>query len=282
MVPEPSMSATTSAEPAEPAQPAEPAPSRSPLQSWAQLPFLAGYLLVCLAHALCILWLFALPRYRREPFAFRLCCDPWSWYSTRLFLRPRIRVIGREHLPGAWRGFLYASNHESLVDILLLTKEVRRGFLMKRSVLYSPIGWGTYLSGSVAFNRSSRAARARALRQVITMAERSMSVVIFPEGTFGHADGRLREPHLNLLRQAWDARLPVVPLGHAGCRRAVDGQTLPVRSRAELVLVVRPAVLPADHPDADSFARTCWQAVTDAVKHARSELRPGWPYQREP
>jgi 1-acyl-sn-glycerol-3-phosphate acyltransferase len=165
---------------------------------------------------------------------------------------------------------------------VLLTKEVRRGFLMKRSVLASPIGWGTYLSGSVAFDRSSKMARARALRQVITMAQRSMSVVIFPEGTFGHEDGRLREPHLNLLRQAWDARLPVVPLGHAGSRRALDGQSLPVRRGAELVLVVRPAVMPADHPDASAFARACWQSVVDAVAQARAELRPGWPYAHGP
>ena len=257
-------------------------PPTSRLRAWAQLPFVTGYLLVCLAHALSILWLAVLPRYRREPFAFRLCCDPWSWYSTKLFLRPRIRVVGREHLPAAWHGYLYASNHESLVDILLLTKEVRRGFLMKRSVLVSPIGWGTYLSGSVAFNRSSKMARARALRQVITMARRSMSVVVFPEGTFGHADGRLREPHLNLMRQAWEADLPVVPLGHAGSRRAVDGQSLPVHRGAELVLVVRPAVMPADYPDARSFSHACWQEVVAAVKQARAELAPGWPYQHDP
>ena len=259
-----------------------PAPEPSPLRSLAQIPFVASYLGVCLVHALSILWLSVLPRYRREPFAFRLCCDPWVWYSTKLFLRPRIRVLGREHLPSAWHGYLYASNHESLVDIVLLTKEIRRGFLMKRTVLMSPIGWGTYLSGSVAFDRSSRMARARALREVITMAQRSMSVVIFPEGTFGHVDGRLREPHLNLLRQAWEARLPVVPLGHAGSRRALDGQALPVRRGAEIVLVVRRAVQPADYADAGSFARECWRQVVGAVGQARSELAPGWPYERGP
>jgi 1-acyl-sn-glycerol-3-phosphate acyltransferase len=262
--------------------PAVPAPAHAGLRAVVQLPFVASYLLVCLTHALSILWLFTLPRYRREPFAFRLCCDPWAWYSTKLFLRPRIRVLGREHLPSSWHGYLYASNHESLVDILLLTKEIRRGFLMKRTVLLSPIGWGTYLSGSVAFDRSSKRARADALRRVITMAKRSMSVVVFPEGTFGHADGRLREPHLNLLRQAWQERIPVVPLGHAGSRRALDGQTLPVRRGVDLVLAARRAVQPADYADADSFARDCWQQVVEAVTQARSELAPGWPYEQGP
>lgn len=247
-----------------------------------QLPMVAGYLSLCVAHALSILWLFALPRYRREPFAFRLCCDPWTFYTSKLVLRPKIRVIGREHLPESWHGYLYASNHESLVDILLLTKEIRRAFLMKKSVLMSPMGWGTYLSGSVAFDRSSRQERARALRETIEMAKRAMSVIIFPEGTYGHRDGRLRKPHLQLLRQAYDAGVPVVPLGHAGCRRVVDGESLPVRKHVEIALVARPPVRPAQFDDADDFAAACWTEVRTAVARARREIPPGWPYRQPP
>jgi 1-acyl-sn-glycerol-3-phosphate acyltransferase len=241
-----------------------------------------GYLSLCVAHALSILWLFALPRYRREAFAFRLCCDPWTWYTSKLVLKPKIRVIGREHLPRSWGGYLFASNHESLVDILLLTKEIRRAFLMKKSVLLSPMGWGTYLSGSVAFDRSSRRERARALRETLKMAKRSTSVVIFPEGTYGHRDGQLRKPHLQLLRQAHDEGVPVVPLGHAGCRRAVDGESLPVRPGTEIALVVRPPISPGDYADAESFAEACWDEVRAAVTRARSEIAPGWPYHTDP
>jgi len=245
---------------------------------WPQLFGVAAMLGVASAHFLSISWLFAVPRHRREHVAFRLCCDPWAWYTRKLFLRPHIRVIGDEHLPPAWNGYLYVSNHESLVDILLLTTTVRRGFLMKRSVLYSPMGLGTYLSGSVSLDRSSQRDRARALREALDMARRTMSVIVFPEGTYGHADGRLRKPHLNMMRHAWSAGLPVVPLGHAGCRRAVDGQSLPIRRGTELVLVVRPAVEPKDHADATSFAQACWREVVAAVREARAQIPPGPPY----
>jgi 1-acyl-sn-glycerol-3-phosphate acyltransferase len=201
---------------------------------------------------------------------------------TRLFLRPKIRVIGSENLPSSWHGYLYASNHESLADIVLLTKTIRRGFLMKRSVLLSPIGLGTYLSGSVSLDRASARDRVRALREALRMASESISIVLFPEGTFGHKDGRLRQPHLNLLRYAWREKLGVVPLGHAGCRRAVDGQSLPVRTRQPLVLVVRPPLRPESFPDAKSFADACWSEVVVAVRQARAELAPGWPYERDP
>lgn len=260
---------------------AEP-PPKGPLRKWLQVPFIAGYLGVCLAHAFSILWLGLLPRYRREPFAFRLCCDPWTWYSTKFFLKPQIRVIGREHLPRSWKGHLFISNHESLVDILLLTKEVRRAFLMKKTVLASPMGWGTYFSGSVAFDRSSKRERARALQQTIEMSQRSMSVIVFPEGTYGHRDGRLRKPHVQLLQRAYDANLPVVPLGHAGCRRAIDGESLPLRRHAELVLVVRPALHPERFADGSSFADACWDEVKRAVSEARQAAGPGWPYVEAP
>lgn len=259
----------------------EPSPTEG-ARKWLQLPVIAGFLGLCLSHAMSILWVGLLPRYRREPFAFRLCCDPWAWYTTRFFLNPRIRVIGRENLPRSWKGYLFVSNHESLVDIVLLTKEVRRAFLMKKSVLISPIGWGTYFSGSVAFDRSSKRERGRALHETLEMAERAMSVIVFPEGTYGHRDGRLRKPHLQLLRRAYARGLPIVPLGHAGCRRAVDGESLPVRRGMDLVLVVRPPVMPQAYADAATFAEACWADVKKAVAQARSAIAPGWPYRAEP
>ena len=247
-----------------------------------QLPFIAGFLSVCLVHAFSILWVGLLPRYRRERFAFRICCDPWVWFTTKFFLKPRIRVIGGHHLPTSWKGFLYVSNHESLVDILVLTGKIRRAFLMKRTVLLSPMGWGTYFSGSVAVDRSSPEARQRALDDTLTMAKRSMSVIVFPEGTFGHSDGSLRKPHLKLLRRAYKEGLSIVPLGHAGTRRAVDGQSLPVRRNAEIVLAARPPVDPRDFNEADAFAQHCWQQVVAAVGQARQQIAAGPPYVAEP
>jgi 1-acyl-sn-glycerol-3-phosphate acyltransferase len=165
-----------------------------------------------------------------------------------------------------------------MVDILVLTRYLRRPFLMKRSVLVSPIGWGTYLAGSIGLDRSSAESRKRALQQTIDMACRSMSVIVFPEGTFGHTDGRLRTPHLNGVRVAYDAGLSVLPLGLAGTRRALDGQSLPLHSNAEIALVIRRPLCPRDFCDGDAFATACWEEVTRAVSAARRYVPRGWPY----
>jgi len=242
-----------------------------------QVAVLLVYVLVTVVHATLLGWLLLIPRYRREGLAWALVRPLWGWY-TNLLTGLRVRVIGREHLPSATCGHILISNHESFLDILLLVREVGRSFLMKRSVLISPVGWGAYLMGCVGFDRRSALARQRALTDTLEMAERSRSIVVFPEGTFGNEDGRLRQPHLNLVRHAWTRGLPVVPLGHAGTRRALDGQTLPVRRGAEVVLVVRPPVDPKSFSDGDAFAEACWSEVIAAVAEARRAVRPGWPY----
>lgn len=240
------------------------------------LAFLYG--LFCLVHTGSMLWLFVIPRYMRERFALWLLVIPWSVYTGWL-LRPRIRVVGAEHLPLAYKGFVYTANHESFVDILLLGTIVRRAFLMKKSVLYTPIGWGAYLAGSVGVERASKIARQRALRQTLFMASSSLSMIVFPEGTFGHRDGTLREPKLNLLKGAYDYVLPVIPLGHAGTRRALNGQSLPVRTNIDMVLVVRPLVDPKKYADRNAFAKACWKETAKAVEMARAQVAPGWPYE---
>ncbi len=242
-----------------------------------QLTVAVVYMLVTVVHAVLVGWLVLIPRFRREALAWALVRPFWGRY-TQWLAGMRVRVVGREHLPTTTRGCIYASNHESLLDILVLVREVGRAFLMKRSVLLSPVGWGAYLMGCVGFDRSSPEARRRALLESLEMATRSRSLVVFPEGTFGHEDGNLRRPHLNLIRHAWERGLPVVPLGHAGTRRALDGQRLPLRRGAEVVLVVRPPVRPADFHDGDGFAEHCWSEVTAAVVRARSSVAPGWPY----
>lgn len=253
-----------------------PAPA-SAVVRWVQLAMLFVYLLVTVVHATLLGWLLLIPRYRRERLAWPLVRPLWGWY-TNLLAGMRVTVIGRENLPASKNGYIYVSNHESLFDILLLVLVVGRAFLMKRSVLISPVGWGSYFMGCVGFDRRSAKARQRALTESLDMAERSRSIIVFPEGTFGHADGTLREPHLNLVRHAWDRGLPVVPIGHAGTRRALDGQSLPIRRGAEVALVARPPLDPKAYPDHDAFAQACWLEVTAAVTQARGSLVPGWPY----
>ncbi|MBI5511936.1 MAG: 1-acyl-sn-glycerol-3-phosphate acyltransferase [Deltaproteobacteria bacterium] len=248
---------------------------------WWQGPWLALFFVVFTLSIVIFLWLFLIPRHRREPWAARLGMPCWTWLMQAMLFRATSRIIGAEHLPQTRRGFLMIANHESVADIWLLAHYLRPGFLMKASLLLSPIGWGAYLSGGVPVHRGAKESRERAIERTLTMATRSTPMLAFLEGTFGHEDGTLRAPHLNLLRHAYDRGLPVLPVGHAGCRRAMNGDTLPLAFKAALVLVLRPVVQPAAHPDREAFAAACWQEVVRAVAVARAEVPRGWPYDGE-
>ncbi len=260
-----------------------PAPVASPpSRAWwriaVQLPVLLVYLLVTSIHAGLLAWLFVVPRYRRERLAARLTLRPWLAY-TRLLLQPRLCVVGREHLPTAPFGHLFVANHESAVDVVVLVDVLRAAFLMKKSLLLSPIGWGGQWIGCVGVDRRTKASRARALRATLAMATRAQAMIVFPEGTFGHADGRLRAPHLNLLRAAYDAGLTLVPVGHAGTRRALDGEALPFRRGASIAVVIGEPLVPRQHGDREVFAAAAWRAVAACVADARRRVPPGWPYE---
>jgi 1-acyl-sn-glycerol-3-phosphate acyltransferase len=240
------------------------------------------YFLICTVYVVGFSWLLLIPRYRRERTGARYGLPGWIWLTNAMLFRAHGRILGAENLPAARHGFLYVANHESVVDIWLLMHFLRPGFLMKQSLLVLPVGWGAYFSGSVGVRRGDKQSRAQSLDETLAMSRRSTAVVVFPEGTFGHPDGRLLEPHLNALRHAHDAGLPVVPLAHAGCRRCLDGDTLPFRPGAKTVLVVRPMMRPTDYPDREAFAAACWHEVIRGVRLARRELAPGWPYESDP
>ncbi|MBI4952495.1 MAG: 1-acyl-sn-glycerol-3-phosphate acyltransferase [Myxococcales bacterium] len=243
--------------------------------------WLGLYLGVSTAHLSSLAWLLFVPRGLRERLAARIVLRPFARYSLA-FAGLRTRLVGREHLPADSRGHLYVANHESALDIPLVLRHVERPFVMKQSLAKTPIGWGALYAGSVTVDRRRASSRARSREQAIRTAARYASLIVFSEGTFGHADGRLGAPQLGLLRDAHAAGLAVVPLGHAGTRRALDGDRPPFRRGVEAVLVARPAVRPADFADAEVFARACWSAVVEAVREARAAVGPGWPYAADP
>jgi 1-acyl-sn-glycerol-3-phosphate acyltransferase len=255
------------------------APARA--RWWWQVPLFLLFLLLTAVWIGFFFWLPLIPRGRREQVAMRRGAAPWARAAARL-AGVRLEVVGGEHLPPRTRGVLVAANHESVIDIPVLMSTLELAFLMKRTLLLTPPGWGAYLSGSVSVSRGDRNSRARALAEVVTMAKRSIAVILFPEGTFGHADGRLGPPHLNGLRHAWDMKLPVVAVGHAGTRRAMDGDRPPLRRGAQVALVIRPPLRPEAFPTRDAFADACWREVGVAVAAARARVPRGWPYASAP
>jgi 1-acyl-sn-glycerol-3-phosphate acyltransferase len=151
----------------------------------------------------------------------------WSESSAK-GLRIYIETTGQENVPEG--GFVYASNHESLVDILVLGAALPGDFkwAAKRSVMNVPfLGWHLRLAGHVPVDRNKGKDAALAVTEAFeSVLRNNKPLLVFPEGT-RTADGKLKAFKNGAFQAAVLAGKPVVPVALKGTftlmsRDAVD------------------------------------------------------------
>lgn len=140
----------------------------------------------------------------------------WSQSSAK-GLRIDIQSYGHENVPEG--GFVYASNHESLVDILVLGAALPRDFkwAAKRSVMNVPfLGWHLRLAGHVPVDRNKGKDAAVAVIETFEQVLRDdKPLLVFPEGT-RTSDGKLKAFKNGAFQAAVMAEKPVVPVALKG------------------------------------------------------------------
>jgi 1-acyl-sn-glycerol-3-phosphate acyltransferase len=141
----------------------------------------------------------------------------WCKSSVRS-LDIRVHASGLDNVPQ--RGsFVYCSNHQSLVDILVLGSVLPGDYkwAAKRSLMKIPIlGWHLRLSGHVPVDRGAGPQAAAAVverfREVLS---RGKPLLIFPEGTRSE-DGIVRPFKAGAFSAAVGANVPIVPIALEG------------------------------------------------------------------
>jgi 1-acyl-sn-glycerol-3-phosphate acyltransferase len=140
----------------------------------------------------------------------------WSQSSAK-GLRIYIESIGEENVPEG--GFVYASNHESLIDILVLGAALPGDFkwAAKRSVMNIPfLGWHLRLAGHVPVDRNQGKDAALAVTEAFERVLRNdQALLVFPEGTRTE-DGKLRPFKNGAFQAAVLTGKPVVPVALRG------------------------------------------------------------------
>ena len=170
----------------------------------------------------------------------------WSRSSAK-GLNIRIEVSGEDNVPHG--GFVYASNHESLVDILVLGAALPGDFkwAAKRSVMNVPfLGWHLRLAGHVPVDRNKGKEAAIAVTEAFESVLRAdKPLLVFPEGT-RTADGKLKPFKNGGFLAAVLTGKPVVPVALKGTfslmsRDAVDtGSSMAEGERLVTVQIGRP------------------------------------------
>jgi 1-acyl-sn-glycerol-3-phosphate acyltransferase len=141
-----------------------------------------------------------------------------AWCRSSLKgLRIEVAVEGLENVPKG--AYVYCSNHQSLVDVIVLGAVLPGDYkwAAKRELLSVPfLGWHLKLAGHVPVERSrgSRAA-AEVIGRFEDTLRRGKPLLIFPEGT-RTPDGRLHDFKNGGFYAAVRAGVPVVPVALEG------------------------------------------------------------------
>lgn len=147
-----------------------------------------------------------------------------QWSKSALAgLGIKVEVLGTERVPAG--GVMFASNHQSMLDILLLGAVLPGDFkwAAKRSLMKVPfLGWHLKLAGHVPVDRlAGRRAAVESIKRFQEVLERDKSLLIFPEGTRSE-DGQLQAFKNGGFYAAVRANRPVVPVAISGAHGLMD------------------------------------------------------------
>ncbi len=140
------------------------------------------------------------------------------WVGRRIagFYPPwRLRVEGR--WPAQGGGFVVVANHQSILDILLLSHVPHEmKWIAKEELFRVPwVGWMLRMSGDIGLRRGERDSGLEALGKARAHHARGVPVMIFAEGTRSR-DGRLLPFKSGAFRLAIEAGVPVLPIAVNG------------------------------------------------------------------
>jgi 1-acyl-sn-glycerol-3-phosphate acyltransferase len=196
-----------------------------------------------------------------------------SWFARRLWAPillwvagARLEVEGAEHLD-PHRPTLYASNHQSTIDIpvLFVALAVDLRFIAKEQLRWVPlIGWYIQMAGHILIDRSNRARAIASLdRAAEEIVRRRVSLIVFPEGTRS-ADGRILPFKRGSFGLALKARIPVVPVTVEGSARVMPRRSWRVRPGLIRVRIGAPVDVSAfDVNDRAGLGRLVRDAVVE-------------------
>lgn len=120
------------------------------------------------------------------------------------------------------RPYIVVSNHESFVDILLISHlPFEMKWLSKAEMFKIPlVGWLMSLAGDIRLTRGEPTSAADAMAQCADRLSKKVSVMIFPEGTRSKS-GELGKFKSGAFRLAIDTGVPILPVAVHGCHTAL-------------------------------------------------------------
>jgi len=160
----------------------------------------------------------------------------------------RLEVDPQPPLPDG--PLIFASNHESALDIVALLARLPRAFrfVAKQELFDLPVfGWYMRIGGHVAVDRSHHGKAVASLRHAGQIVRSGTSLLVFPEGTRSK-DGRIQPFKKGPFVLAVEAGVPVIPVAISGAGRITPKAVIAVYPGTIRIALGEP-VDPAAFPD---------------------------------
>ncbi|GJQ13851.1 hypothetical protein GpartN1_g5642.t1 [Galdieria partita] len=175
------------------------------------------------------------------------------WMRLTLFCcRLPVVIVGEENLPQSDAAVMYVANHQSYLDIYVLSALKRKfKFVSKIEVFSYPIiGWAMALAGYVGLKRGDSRRQLQTYHEIVRKLQSGISLVMFPEGTRS-IHGRLLPFKIGPFKAAKQAKVPIVPLTILGTREVMPSFAwLPLAfPNKPITIHVHPIIQVENHED---------------------------------
>jgi len=177
------------------------------------------------------------------------------WLARRLWSPSCLWLSGCRRLAAPFPALpegplIFASNHESALDIWVLVERLPRNvrFVAKKELFRIPIfGWYLRLGGHVPVDRGNRAQALGSLHAAAGLVRSGTSLIVFPEGTRSR-DGRVQPFKKGPFALAQEAGVPVVPVAISGSGAVTPSGLIAVRP-GTIRLAAGEPVDPSQYPE---------------------------------
>src|SRR5882757_1969965 len=145
-------------------------------------------------------------------FIYTLCT---AWADFFLFMTGVSTKYIIEQPVDPEKQYVFVFNHISYIDIPFILKAVRKRhfrILGKAEMAKIPIFGFLYRNAVVLVDRSNNAQRAKSVRQLKSIVQKGISIIVSPEGTFNMTHKPLKDFYNGAFKVAIETQTPVKPL----------------------------------------------------------------------
>ena len=187
-------------------------------------------------------------------------CFWWTDAVTALNPYWDVKVEGLENIDHK-KTYVVVSNHQSLVDIVLMYKtKMQFKWIAKESLFKIPVlGWNMFLAKHIRLRRKEFSSIKKVYKEASEWLRSGISVVFFPEGTRNN-DSAVGEFQNGAFKLAIKEKIPILPILIQGTRDAIPKGSWRFTTKTSCLIKVLPPIdtsiyLPADYSRLSNLVR---------------------------